>query len=58
MRSAEPVSDEDLTLLFAVARVVLVAARGPLGQAITLGDEGNSHTIDIRLGSRGVGGSI
>lgn len=34
LRSTEPLTDNDLTLLFAVARVVLVAACGPLIQQI------------------------
>jgi len=34
LRPAEPIANDDLTLLFAVARVVLVAARGPLVQQL------------------------
>jgi cyclic beta-1,2-glucan synthetase len=34
LRPAEPIANDELTLLFAVARVVLVAARGPLIQQL------------------------
>jgi len=39
LRSAEPLGENDLTLLFAVARVVLVAARGPLVQQLGIPTE-------------------
>ncbi|TAK33170.1 MAG: DUF3131 domain-containing protein [Chloroflexota bacterium] len=49
---AEPLADNDLTLLFAVARVVLVAARGPLVQQLGIPTEVTELPPPLVVGRR------
>lgn len=52
LRSAESLADDDLTLLFTVARVVLVAARGPLVQQLGLSSRVAKLSPPLAIGRR------
>ncbi len=52
LRPAEPLADSDLTLLFAVARVVLVASRGPLVQQLGIPTEVRELPPPLAIGRR------
>lgn len=52
LRPAEQLADDDLTLLFAAARVVLVAARGPLVQQLGIPTEVTELPPPLATGRR------